>query len=78
MLRVRRTGAGQCYPKFASEAQKMGEFTIIFAALIVAAAILLGAAVRTYGESPTPVGRFQFYGGAEGPCRVLNTKTGAL
>jgi hypothetical protein len=52
---------------------------MIYAALIVAAAVFLASVVRTYGENPNPpVGRFQFHEGPNGACRVLNTKTGAM
>ena len=51
---------------------------VIYAALILAAAIFLGAVVRAYGENPNAVGRYQFHGGMNGECRLLDTKTGAL
>jgi hypothetical protein len=51
---------------------------IIYAAIIVAAAIFLGAVVVAYGENPNPVGKFQFGCGPAGADRVLDTKTGRL
>ena len=51
---------------------------LIIAALIIAAAIFLGAVVRTFGENPAAVGRFQLGAGPGGPDRVLDTKTGRL
>jgi hypothetical protein len=52
--------------------------SVIYAGLIVAAAVLLAGVVRTYGESPAPVGRFQLGAGAAGQDRVLDTRTGRL
>jgi hypothetical protein len=51
---------------------------LIYAALIVACAILLVGVIRTYGENPAPAGRFQLGAGPGGQGRVLDTKTGRL
>jgi hypothetical protein len=51
---------------------------VIYSALIIGAAIFLAAVIRTYGENPAPVGRFQLGVGPGGQDRVLDTKTGRL
>jgi hypothetical protein len=55
---------------------------LIIAALIVAAAIFFGAVlaafVRTFGEYPAAVGRFQLGVGPGGQDQILDTKTGRL
>lgn len=55
-----------------------GVSVLSYTALIVAAAILIGSVVRTYGERPSPVGRYQHGMGSGGQDRVLDTRTGRL